>query len=157
VPVDDLVEVPKLIGLTPGEARDKVGDALQLEVAGIGKRIGSQDPPQGTMVLRGSTVDLRLDGAIVPAPSSWTTVLPAWSVVLVVVLAGAAVGRPLVARAVRRVRERRWVRRSAFRARAGSWRVPDPPEESVPALGIDFETDLHPNPLHLEEVSGARS
>ncbi len=149
-----LVTVPNLLDQNVDDARTDLGSDLRLAVSGSGDRIVQQSPSPFERVPVGTTVTVVL-GAAAAETSSGGVILPAWSVVLVAALAAAAVGTSLVSRAVRRVRERRWVRRAGFRARAGYWRLPDPPEESVPAVGVRFRTDLTPDRMHLEEVSGA--
>jgi hypothetical protein len=151
-----LVTVPNLLDQDVEGARTELGSDLRLAVSGSGDRIVEQSPSPFERVPVGTTVTVVL-GAAAAETSSGGVVLPAWSLMLAAALAAAAVGTSLVARAVRRVRERRWVRRAGFRARAGSWRLPEPPEESVPAVGVRFRTDLTPDRLHLEEVSGART
>jgi hypothetical protein len=155
-PPDELVVVPNLLGLTQGEARSKIGEDLVLDVSGSGDEVASQEPNAGVQVPPGTTVSVTLGGGPI-IPRAITAVVPAWSLVLAVVLGIAALVRPSVARAVRVRRERRWVRRAVFRARPGGWRVSDAPSEPSPGLSVTFQVELNPDRLNFEEVGGVRT
>ncbi len=152
---EELVVVPTLLGLTRERAEEALGGQLRLgDVVGTTGPVVRQDPLPGERVARGSEVTVELAGAPGDAgggedESSFPLGIAAAAVAVVLIAAGAAwyARRP--------AREERWVRRTAYRARSRAWRVPDPPEEAVPTVGVRFQTELDPDPLLLEEVPGA--
>lgn len=76
-PTDEVVEVPRLIDLSEDEARAKLGKDLLLNPSGEGDTVESQSPRAGSLVPRGSTVDVTLGGSGPVIPKSITAVVPA--------------------------------------------------------------------------------
>ncbi len=150
--VEALVEVPDLGGLTEDAARGVAqARGLQLVLVALGGGdpvVTGQEPEPGSLVPAGSRLTVSLEGAIVPPETGPRAgglppeVLVGGGVLVLVV------GGGLVVRAVRRARQRRWVRENV-RARVVASR-PAARAEAVPSTAPSLDVLVRSRAGHSE-------
>ena len=153
VPVEDLVTVPNLDGLTPDEARARLAeDDLVLSPTVDGDpdvaTADGQDPPAGPQVRPESTVQATFSAPVVGGgsdgeepqdPATRPTVLLLVAALLLLGLLVAAISTRL--RALRRRRERRWLREHVRCSPSHGHVVPPQLHESDPAAGLSVRAE----------------